>query len=105
MTPMPRDYTWERAMQTGDLADITFLANGPLTLAAQRMGLGTLLSEGALHMVSVGVDARTFATLKGEVLMRPFTILRSGAASFVFRDPLNVHWEIAVVGSVPVIPV
>ena len=103
--PLPRDYSWERAMQTGELADITFLGNGPLILAAQRMGLGVVLGQGALEMVSLGVDARTFAALKGEVLMRPLTVLRSGIASLVFKDPLNVNWEIAVVGSVPLIPV
>jgi hypothetical protein len=105
MIPLPRDYSWERALETGELADVTFLSNGPLTLAAQRMGIAILLDRGALDMVSLGVDSRTFATLKGEVLMRPLTVLRSGVASFVFRDPFNVNWEIAVVGSVPVIPV
>jgi hypothetical protein len=105
MQPLPRDYTWERAMQTGDLADVTFMNHGPLTIAAQRMGLGVVLSLGAVDMISLGVDSHTFATLKGEALMRPLTILRSGAASFLFRDPLNVNWEIAVVGSVPLIPV
>jgi hypothetical protein len=105
MTPLPHDYTWERAMETGDLADVTFLSNGPLTLAAQRMGLGVLLGLGAVDVISVGVDSRTFATLKGEALMRPLTVLRSGVASFMIRDPFNVTWEIAVIGSVPLIPV
>jgi hypothetical protein len=105
MTPMPRDYTWEQALQTGDLADITFLSNGPLTLAAQRMGLAVLLGQGAVDMISIGVDSRTFATLKGEALMRSLTVLRSGVASIVVRDPFFVTWEIAVVGSVPLIPV
>jgi hypothetical protein len=92
-------------MQTGELADTTFLANGPLTLAVQNVGLANLLDRGALEMVSIGVDARAFTALKGEVLMRSFTVLRSGVASFVFRDPFNVNWEIAVAGSVPLIPV
>jgi hypothetical protein len=102
--PLPRDYSWDRALQTGELAETTFFKNGPLTLAAQRVGLGVLLGNGALELVSIGVDARTFARLKGEALMRPLTIIRSGVASFVFRDPLNVNWEIAVVGSVPLVP-
>jgi hypothetical protein len=105
LVPLPRDYTWERAMQTGELADTTFLSNGPLTLAVQRVGLGVVLGKGALELVSIGVDARTFANLKGAVLMRPLTVLRSGVASLVFRDPFNVNWEVAVVGSVPLIPV
>lgn len=105
MMPLPRDYSWERALQTGELADVSFFANGSLTLAVQRIGLGTRLGMGALDLVSIGVDARTFATLKGEALMRPLTVVRSSVASFVFRDPFNVTWEIAVVGSVPLIPV
>jgi catechol 2,3-dioxygenase-like lactoylglutathione lyase family enzyme len=105
MLPLPRDYSWERAMQTGELADISFLANGPLVLAVQRMGLGVILNQGVLEMVSLGVDSHTFAQLKGAVLMRSLTLLRSDATSFVFRDPMNVNWEIAVLGSVPLIPV
>lgn len=105
MLPLPRDYSWERALQTGELADVSFLANGPLVLAVERMGLGVILNQGVLDLVSLGVDSHTFAQLKGQVLMRSLTLLRSGIASFVFRDPLNVNWEIAVLGSVPLIPV
>jgi hypothetical protein len=64
-----------------------------------------ILGQGALDTVSIGVDSHTFAMFKGEVLMRPLTILRSGVASFIFRDPFNVNWEVAVLGSVPLIPV
>jgi hypothetical protein len=103
--PLPSDYSWQQALQTGELADTTFLSNGPLAIAAERVGLETVLNNGAIEMISIGVDARTFATIKGQVLMRPFTVLRSGVASFVFRDPLMVNWEVAVVGSVPIIPV
>ena len=104
MRPLPQDYSWERALQTGELADTSFLANGPLVLAVQRMGLGVILNQGVLDMVSLGVDSHTFAQLKGAVLMRNLTVLRSDVASFAFRDPMNVNWEIAVVGSVPLIP-
>jgi catechol 2,3-dioxygenase-like lactoylglutathione lyase family enzyme len=103
--PLPRDYSWDRALQSGEIAETSFLSNGPLTLAVQRVGLGAMLGQGALETVSLGVDSHTFATFKGEVLMRPLTVLRSGVASFTFRDPFNVNWEIAVVGSVPLIPV
>jgi hypothetical protein len=105
LLPLPADYSWDRALQTGELADISFLSNGPLTLAVQRVGLGVLLGQGALETVSLGVDSHTFAAFKGEVLMRPLTVLRSGIATFTFRDPFNVNWEIAVIGSVPLIPV
>ena len=104
MIPLPGDYSWERALQTGELADISFLTNGPLTLAAQRIGIAVLAAQGAVNVVSLAVDARTFNRIKGEVLMRPLTVLRSGVASFVFRDPFLVNWEITVAGSVPLIP-
>jgi catechol 2,3-dioxygenase-like lactoylglutathione lyase family enzyme len=105
LVPLPRDYSWDQALQTGEIADVSFLSNGPLTLAAQGVGLGVVLGQGALDTISLGVDSHTFATIKGEVLMRPLTVLRSGIASFTFRDPFNINWEIAVVGSVPLIPV
>jgi catechol 2,3-dioxygenase-like lactoylglutathione lyase family enzyme len=105
LTPLRSDYSWDRALQTGELADTTFLSNGPLTLAVQSVGLGVILGQGALETVSIGVDSHTFAAFKGEVLMRPLTVLRSGVASFIFRDPFNINWEVAVLGSVPLIPV
>src|SRR5829696_9216724 len=105
LIPLPTDYSWDRALQSGEMAETSFLSNGPLTLAAQRVGLGVMLGQGALETVSLGVDSHTFAAIKGEVLMRPLTILRSGIASFTFRDPFNVNWEIATIGSVPLIPV
>ncbi len=105
LTPLAVDYSWDRAQQTGEFADITFLSNGPLTLAAERLSLGAILGQGALQTVSIGVDSHTFAAIKGQVLMRPLTVLRSGVASFVFRDLFNVNWEVAVIGSVPLIPV
>jgi len=105
LVPLPTDYSWDRALQSGEMAETSFLSNGPLTLAAQRVGLDVVLGQGALETVSLGVDSHTFAAIKGEVLMRPLTILRSGIASFTFRDPFNVNWEIATIGSVPLIPV
>jgi catechol 2,3-dioxygenase-like lactoylglutathione lyase family enzyme len=104
LIPLPGDYSWERALQTGDLADVSFLNNGPLTIAAQRIGIAVIAAQGAVAAVSLAVDARTFNRLKGEVLMRPLTVLRSGVASIVFRDPFLVNWEITVAGSVPLIP-
>ena len=102
--PLLADYSWARATQTGELAETTFLANGPLSIAVQRVGLASRLGAGPLELISLGVDARTFASLKSQVLMRPLTVLQSGVASFVFRDPFMVNWEVAVVGSVPLIP-
>jgi catechol 2,3-dioxygenase-like lactoylglutathione lyase family enzyme len=105
ITPLPQDYSWQRAIQTGELADVSFLSNGAVTLAVRRLGLAARIGTGAVEMVSLGVDTSTFHALKGQALMRPLTVLRSDVASFVFKDPFNVTWEIAVVGSVPLIPV
>lgn len=105
VTALPADYSWQRAMQTGELADVTFLSNGMVTLAVRRLGLAARLGAGAVERISIGVDSRTFNTLKGQALMRPLTVLRSDVASFVFKDPFAVVWEIAVVGSSPLIPV
>jgi catechol 2,3-dioxygenase-like lactoylglutathione lyase family enzyme len=102
---LPPDFSWQPATQTGDLPDISFLSNGVVTLAVRRLGLAARIGPGALEMVSVGVDSASFHALKGQALMRPLTVLRSDVASFVFRDPFNVTWELAVIGSVPLIPV
>ena len=59
MIPLPGDYSWERALQTGELADISFLNNGPLTIAAQRIGVAIVAAHGAVTIVSLAVDART----------------------------------------------
>lgn len=105
VTPLPPDYSWQRALQTGELADVSFLSSGAVTLAVRRLGLAARIGAGAIELVSIGVDSGTFNALKGEALMRPLTVLRSDIASFVFKDPFNVTWEIAVAGSVPLIPV
>ena len=103
LVPLPRDYSWDRALQTGELAQVSFLSNGPLTLAAQGRAWCSPGSGCARDRVA----RCRLAHLRPErcVLMRPLTVLRSGIASFTFRDPFNVNWEIAVVGSVPLIPV
>jgi len=96
------DYRWDDAMRTGTEADVTYMANGPLTLALHRAGRGARLEAGIVDHLSVAVDATTFATIKGEVLMRPLTVLRSGDASFTFRDPFGLAWEVTVRSSAAV---
>lgn len=81
-------------------ADISILRNGPLTLALHRVGGGARLERGIVDHLSVAVDAKTFASLKGEALIRPLTIVRGGDASVTFRDPFGVTWEVTVRGSV-----
>ncbi len=90
------DYRWDDAVRTGTEADVSFLRNGPITLALHRAGRGARLERGILDHLSIAVDVRTFATLKGEVLMRSMQTLASSDASVTFRDPFGIAWELTV---------
>jgi len=95
------DYRWDEAIRTGTMADVSFLSSGPLTLALHRAGRGARLERGLLDHLSVSVDAATFANLKGQVLLRPLTVLRSADAAFAFQDPFGLAWEVTVRGTRP----
>lgn len=101
-TTLNGSYSWEEAARTGQEADVTFLRNGPLTLALQRLGRGARLEWGLLDHISIRVDATTFINLKGQVLMRSYELLASSETAFVFRDPFGTSWEIALQGSTSV---
>lgn len=89
-------YSWPEATRSGQEADVTFLRNGPLVIALQRLGRGARLERGLLDHVSVRVDATTFTTLKGQVLMRSMEIVSSAETAFTFRDPFGITWEISL---------
>jgi catechol 2,3-dioxygenase-like lactoylglutathione lyase family enzyme len=94
------DYRWDEATRTGTEADVSFMRNGPLTLALHRAGRGARLDLSSLFAhISIAVSATTFAALKGEILMRSFEVLASAETAVVFRDPFGVTWEVAVQGS------
>ncbi len=97
--PIDGDYRWDEAVRTGTEADVTFLANGPFTLALQRVGRGTRMERGILDHFSVTVDATTFTTLKAEILMRGFDTLATAETAFTFRDPFGIAWELTVQGT------
>jgi catechol 2,3-dioxygenase-like lactoylglutathione lyase family enzyme len=90
------DYDWAEATRTGKEADVTFLRNGPLVLALQRLGRGARLERGLLDHVSVRVDATTFTRLKGQVLIRSMELIASAETAFAFRDPIGLTWEISL---------
>jgi catechol 2,3-dioxygenase-like lactoylglutathione lyase family enzyme len=98
-TSLNGSYSWEEATRTGQEADVTFLRNGPLTLALQRLGRGARLEWGLLDHLSIRVDATTFLNLKGQVLMRSYELLASAETAFAFRDPFGTTWEITLQGS------
>lgn len=95
------EYRWDDAVRGGVEADVSFLTNGPLSLALHRAGRGARLERGVLDHLSVSVDAATFVNLKGEVLLRPLTVLRTTDAAIAFRDPFGLVWEVNVRGSRP----
>jgi catechol 2,3-dioxygenase-like lactoylglutathione lyase family enzyme len=95
------DYRWDDAVRSGTEADVSFVSGGDLSLALHRAGRGARIERGVLDHLSVSVDASSFATMKGEVLLRPLTVLRSSDASFTFRDPFGVVWEVSVRGTRP----
>src|SRR5690606_38680335 len=92
-------YSWEEAIRTGQEADVTFLRNGPLTLALQRLGRGARLERALLDHISIRVDATTFTRLRGEILMRSFEVLASAETALLFRDPFGISWEITLQGN------
>jgi catechol 2,3-dioxygenase-like lactoylglutathione lyase family enzyme len=89
-------YNWETAMQRGEEADVVFLRNGALVIALQRLGRGARLERGVMDHISIRVDAATFNTIKGEVLMRSMEVIGQAETAFAFRDPMGVTWEISL---------
>jgi catechol 2,3-dioxygenase-like lactoylglutathione lyase family enzyme len=92
-------YSWDEAARTAQEADVTFLRNGPLTIALQRVGRGARLERGLLDHISVRVDATTYMNLKGQVLIRSYELIASAETAFAFRDPFGITWEITLQGS------
>jgi catechol 2,3-dioxygenase-like lactoylglutathione lyase family enzyme len=99
--PLNGDYRWDEAIQTGTEADVTYMRNGPVTLALLRVGRGARLErQTVLDRISLAVDGATFTRLKGEILMRGYETIALGETSVLFRDPFAVPWELTVGGSV-----
>lgn len=98
--PVEDGYTWDQAAVTGTEADVTFLRGGQMTLALHRAGRGARLERSSLlDHISVGVNAMTFTTLRGEILMRSLETLATSDTAITFRDPFGLAWEIAVQGT------
>lgn len=87
------------AASTGTEAIVSFLRNGPLTLALRSVGRGARIERAVLSHISIRVDATTFTNLKGQILMRSYEVLESGQTSFVFSDPFSISWEITLHGT------
>jgi catechol 2,3-dioxygenase-like lactoylglutathione lyase family enzyme len=92
-------YSWEEARRTGNEADVSYLRNGPLTLALHRLGRGARLERSLLDHVSIRLDATAFTELKGQVLVRSFELLATADTAFMFRDPFGFVWEVTLHGA------
>jgi catechol 2,3-dioxygenase-like lactoylglutathione lyase family enzyme len=86
-------------LEDGAQANISFLRNGPLTIALEGVGRGARLEPSILSHISIRVDAVTFTNLKGQALMRSFEMLMSTQTAFAIRDPFSVVWEITLYGA------
>ncbi len=94
-------YDWEKAIVTETVADDSFLRNGSLTLALHRVGVGARLERSVVDRISIQVDAASFSRVKAKALMSSFEVLGESQASFSFRDPFGIPWEISLAGLLP----
>lgn len=94
--PVAQDYRWDEAIKTGNEADVSFLSNGPVTLAVHRAGRAARLDRGVVDHLSVTVDGASFAAIRGEALVRPLTLTAITDTAFRFRDPFGLNWEITL---------
>ncbi|MGH2534982.1 MAG: VOC family protein [Thermomicrobiales bacterium] len=92
-------YAWDEAVRTGTEADVSYLRNGPLTLALHWLGRGARLERSLLDHISIRLDATAFTELKGQVLVRSFEMLATAETAFMFRDPFGFVWEVTLHGA------
>jgi hypothetical protein len=95
------DYDWEAAIVSETQADDTYIRNGDLILALHRVGVGARLDRGIIDRISIQVDAASYNRLKAKALMNSYEFLGESQASFTFRDPFGVPWEISLSGLLP----
>lgn len=98
---LPDDYDWERAIVTETLADESFVRNGDLILGLHRVGVGARLDRTNIDRISIQLDADSYRRIKAKVLVNSFEFLGETQASFKFRDPMGIPWEITMAGLLP----
>jgi catechol 2,3-dioxygenase-like lactoylglutathione lyase family enzyme len=94
-------YDWGDAIKTETEADDTYVRNGKLILALHRVGAGARLDRTVIDRISIQVDAASYNRLKAKALMGSYEFLGETQASFIFRDPFGVPWEISLAGLLP----
>ena len=94
---LPADFDWVAEGEDG--ADVSYLRNGPLTLAVHRVGLGGRIERALLEHIALRVDATSFTRIKGQALMRGFEVVGQSETDFAFRDPFNIVWDLNLAGN------
>ncbi len=97
IVPLPADFDW--AVEGDDGADVSYLQNGPLTLAVHRVGLGGRIERALLEHIALRVDATSFTRIKGQALMRGYEVIGQSETDFAFRDPFNIVWDLNLAGN------
>lgn len=101
LQPVERDYSATHALSAGREADVSYLANGPVTIALVRVGRGARLEPAGGAPLVVEVDEPTFHLIKGEAYMRGTEILGDIAGRFTVRDIFGMVWQFATPADVP----
>jgi hypothetical protein len=77
--------------------DFSFVQNGPLVIALERMGRAYPLDVFANPPLPIRllVDDASFAAIRAEVLVRNWNVFENSAQGlFGFRDPFGYTWAI-----------
>ncbi len=88
------EYSWVEAIRIGRQADVSYVSNGTVLIALQRVGAGRRLESATQEHVRIAVDPETLTEARAEAYVRPVTILSENEQSVVFRDPFGLVWTI-----------
>jgi catechol 2,3-dioxygenase-like lactoylglutathione lyase family enzyme len=96
--PVEAGFDHARALVAGTEADVSFLGNGQISLALDRVGRGAILKRSSGAPIPIGVTLSTFLDIKGTSLMRGMEIDGDGVDVLAVRDIYGMVWEFTVVG-------
>ena len=91
-TVVEADYDHARALALGNEADVSFLVNGNVSMALDRVGRGARLERSADPPVPITVPRETFLEIKGNALIRGMEIDGDGVSTLAVRDIYGVVW-------------
>jgi hypothetical protein len=100
--PVEEDYDHVRALTLGTEADVSFLANGHITLALDRVGRGARLARSSEAPVPISVTKQSFLDIKGRALIRGMEIDGDGVTTLAVRDIYGVVWAFTVAAAATV---